>query len=317
MNYSINKQTEKLVNRLIQKKEELNLEVFEGPMNSKIIDAGVNTNGSIEAALIISEICMGGLGSIKIVPSNEFNTSFENISVYSSNPVLSCLGSQYAGWSLNHESFFSLGSGPARSLAQKEEIFSKINYSDKNTKTCLVLEVDKVPPIEIVEKVSSDCNVLAKNITFILTPTSSISGTIQVVSRVLEVAIHKIHELKFPLDTILYGFASAPIPPVASDFITGMGRTNDAIIYGGKVSLMIDAEEQKIIKLSKELPSSSSKDYGKPFKKIFLDYEKDFYKIDGTLFSPARIILNSKQTGKVYSNGKTDTKLIESSFSSI
>ena len=44
MNYSINKQTEKLVNRLIQKKEELNLEVFEGPMNSKIIDAGVNTN---------------------------------------------------------------------------------------------------------------------------------------------------------------------------------------------------------------------------------------------------------------------------------
>ena len=105
MNYSINKQTEKLVNRLIQKKEELNLEVFEGPMNSKIIDAGVNTNGSIEAALIISEICMGGLGSVNIVPSNEFKTSFEKISVYSSQPVVSCLGSQYAGWSLNHENF--------------------------------------------------------------------------------------------------------------------------------------------------------------------------------------------------------------------
>ena len=120
-------------------------------MNSKIIDAGVNTNGNIEAALIISEICMGGLGSIKIVPSNEFNTSLENISVYSSNPVLSCLGSQYAGWSLNHESFFHRF-GPARSLAQKEEIFSKINYSDKNTKTCLVLEVDKAPPIELLRR---------------------------------------------------------------------------------------------------------------------------------------------------------------------
>ena len=317
MNYSINKQTEKLVDKLIQKKEAFNLEVFEGPMNSIIIDAGVNTNGSIEAALIISEICMGGLGSVNIVPSNEFKTSFEKISVYSSQPVVSCLGSQYAGWSLNHENFFSLGSGPARSLAQKEEIFSKINYSDKNSKTCLVLEVDKVPPIEIVKKVSSDCNVSAKNITFILTPTTSICGTIQVVSRVLEVAIHKVHELKFPLDTILYGLASAPIPPVASDFITGMGRTNDAIIYGGKVSLMIDADEAKIIKLSKELPSSNSKDYGKPFKKIFLDYEKDFYKIDGTLFSPASITLNSKQTGKIYSTGKTDSKLIESSFSSI
>ena len=317
MNYSINKQTEILVETLLQKKDVFNLKVYEGPMNSKIIDAGVMTNGSIQAALIISEICMGGLGFVNILPSNEYNTSFEKISVHSSNPVLSCLGSQYAGWSLNHDSFFSLGSGPARALAQKEEIFSKINYSDKNSKTCLVLEVNKEPPIEIVKKVSSDCNVLPKNLTFILTPTTSICGTIQVVSRVLEVAIHKIHELQFPLDTILYGFASAPIPPVASDFITGMGRTNDAIIYGGNVSLMIDADDEKILKLSEELPSSNSKDYGKPFKKIFLDYEKDFYRIDGTLFSPARVLLNSKKTGKVFTNGNTNHELIESSFSSI
>ncbi|MFL2660782.1 MAG: methenyltetrahydromethanopterin cyclohydrolase [Alphaproteobacteria bacterium] len=317
MNYSINKQTETLVKKLIKKKDALNIDVFEGPMNSIIIDAGVKTNGSIEAALIISEICMGGLGFVNILPSNQFSTSFQKISVHSSKPVLSCLGSQYAGWSLNHNSFFSLGSGPARALAQKEEIFSKINYSDKNSKTCLVLEVDKTPPEEIVKKVASDCDVLPNDLTFILTPTTSICGTIQVVSRVLEVAIHKIHELEFPLNTIISGSASAPIPPVASDFITGMGRTNDAIIYGGDVSLMVDADDKKIIKLSKELPSINSKDYGKPFKKIFLDYEKDFYKIDGNLFSPARVLLNSKQTGKVYSSGDTNHELIESSFSSI
>ena len=54
MNYSINKQTETLVKKLIKKKDALNIDVFEGPMNSIIIDAGVKTNGSIEAALIIS-----------------------------------------------------------------------------------------------------------------------------------------------------------------------------------------------------------------------------------------------------------------------
>ena len=43
------------------------------------------------------------------------------ISVHSSKPVLACLGSQYAGWSLSHDNFFSLGSGPVRSIVQKEE----------------------------------------------------------------------------------------------------------------------------------------------------------------------------------------------------
>ena len=191
-----------------------------------------------------------------------------------------------------------------------------MKYKDKSSSTCIVLEVNKIPPEEIVKKVSNDCKVSTEKITFILTPTTSICGTIQVVSRVLEVAIHKIHELSFPLDRILYGFATAPIPPVANDFISGMGRTNDAIIYGGKVSLFIDGDENQIIKLSKELPSFNSKDYGKPFKQIFLDYKKDFYKIDGTLFSPAQVLLNSKESGKSYLTGDVNFDLVETSFTS-
>ena len=140
--------------------------------------------------------------------------------------------------SLNCENFFSLGSGPARSLALKEEIFLKLNYKDKSSSTSIVLEVDKIPPEEIVNKISADCGVKSTSITFILTPTTSICGTIQVVSRVLEVAIHKIHELKFPLKRIIHGLATAPIP-LANDLISGMGRTNDAIIYGGIVNYML------------------------------------------------------------------------------
>ena len=50
--------------------------------------------------------------------------------------------------------FFSLGSGPVRSIVQKEEIFKELNYKDKSTKTSVVLEVDKFPPEEVVKKVS-------------------------------------------------------------------------------------------------------------------------------------------------------------------
>ena len=77
-----------------------------------------------------------------------------------------------------------------------------------------------------------------------------------------------------------------------------MGRTNDSIIYGGVVQLLIDGDEDDLIALARELPSSSSRDYGKPFKEIFKDNNNDFYKIDGSLFSPAKVIVNSKLTGK-------------------
>ena len=314
MKYSINKESNILLNNLIEKSEALGIELINGPLGSNIVDAGINSTGSIEAGIKISEICLGALGSVSISPSTDLNSSFSNISIHASNPALACLGSQYAGWSLNYKDFFALGSGPARSLAQKEEIFSELKYKDKYSSTCIILEVDKLPPEQIVKKISSDCNIKTEQITFILTPTTSICGTIQVVSRVLEVAIHKIHELKFPIDNILYGYATAPIPPIARDFISGMGRTNDAIIYGGKVNLCIDGDEKDIIELTKQLPSKNSADYGKPFKQIFLDCEKDFYKIDGSLFSPATVLINSKQTGKSYLSGEVNIDLIERSF---
>ena len=135
-----------------------------------------------------------------------------------------------------------------------------------------------------------------------MTPTTSICGNIQVVSRVLEVAIHKIHELNYPLEKVLYGIASAPLPPVASDFISGMGRTNDAIIYGGRVYLCIDDNDEEIKTLAKNLPS--------------FNYEKDFYKIDGSLFSPATVLLNSKKSGKSYLSGEVSLDLVEQSFKS-
>ena len=314
-NFSVNKYSNLLVEDLIKHKEKLNLEVSHGPLNSTIIDAGINIAGSIEAGLKISEICLGGLGEVSILPSSKINVSSYLISVHSSKPVLACLGSQYAGWSLSHESFFSLGSGPVRSIVQKEEIFKKLNYKDKSTKTSVVLEVDKFPPEEVVKKVSEDSNVQPKNLTFIITPTTSISGNIQVIARVLEVAIHKIHELRFPLERVIHGIGYAPLPPIAKDFITGMGRTNDAIIYGGVVQLVIDGPEDELIELSKSLPSSSSSDYGKPFKEIFKKYNHDFYKIDGSLFSPALIILNSLISGKTYMGGEINEKLITRSFS--
>ena len=156
MNYSINKNANRLLDLIIEEKDRLNLLLESGPMGCKIIDAGINISGSIEAGIKISEICLGGLGTVNITPNQNTNFTNWDVSVYASHPVLACLGSQYAGWSLNHEKFFSLGSGPVRSIAQKEKIFSALGYKDYDDRTCVILEVDVFPPKEIVQKIAKE-----------------------------------------------------------------------------------------------------------------------------------------------------------------
>ena len=165
MNISINQISSKLVKNLLNNADKLNLEVKEGALNCTIIDAGINTSGSIEAGLLISEICLGGLGKVTITPSSFFDDStMMQISVHSSHPVIACLGSQYAGWSLSSDGFFSLGSGPVRSIAQKEEIFNILKYTDAYEKTVTILEVDKEPPKEIRQALDEDTYIENKSL---------------------------------------------------------------------------------------------------------------------------------------------------------
>ena len=317
-NISINKQVKPLVEHLIESHEKLNLSITESSGGAKIIDAGIKTTGCLEAGRIITEICMGGLGTVSLSMTNNTPNWPLSIHVHSTDPVLSCLGSQYAGWSLsfvqNDDNFSALGSGPCRALAGKEEIFEDIGYEDKFFSTVVVLEVDQNPPQEIIDKIVDDCGISEKNLTVILTPTRSLCGTTQVVGRVLEVGLHKVHELGFPIDKVVDGFGSAPLPPPAPDFLIGMGRTNDAILYGGLVHLYVDTPDDDAEELAKRLPSSTSSDYGRPFSEVFKEYKYDFYKIDKMLFSPAKVIVSSLKTGKSFTGGKIDLSLMDNSF---
>jgi len=317
-NISINKLVKPLVEKLLDLAEQLNLGVDTTNGGAKIVDAGIKHNGCLESGRIITEICMGGLGRVSLTMSNNLPKWPLTINVYSTNPVLSCLASQYAGWNLSfvkeEDNFNALGSGPCRALAQKEELFKDLNYSDKFFSTVVIMEVDRKPPQEIIDKIINDCNISEKNLTIILTPTRSLSGCVQVVGRVLEVGMHKLHEIGFPLNKVVDGFGSAPVPPPAPDFLIGMGRTNDAILYGGSIHLYVDVENDEALELAKRLPSLTSSDYGKPFAEIFKEYKYDFYKIDKLLFSPAKVIVTTIKTGATYTEGSLNLDLIDKSF---
>lgn len=311
---SINTLAEPLVKSLKDNAGSLRIGVEKLGSGCTIIDAGIRYPGGLEAGRLIAEICMGGLGHVSLNSASTFPHWPLMVDVRSSNPVLACLGSQYAGWSLAHEKYFSLGSGPGRALAGREELFKELDYRDSHETACLVLETDKTPPAEVIEKVSRDTGVAPENLTFILTPTRSLAGTVQIVARVLEVAMHKIHTLHFPLDHVIDGMASAPLPPPSPDFITGMGRTNDAILFGGHAHLYVLGNDVAAAELAKELPSSASRDYGQPFSEVFRRVDKDFYKIDPLLFSPAAVTVTALESGNSFHAGKLDPALIDQSF---
>lgn len=311
---SVNKYSECIIDDLIINNEKYSIIVEKDKSGAWIVDCGMKCPGSIEAGLKVSELCMGGLGNVSLNYSSFSEKIIWNISVFSSHPVVACLASQYAGWNLKHGNFFSLGSGPARALAQREDIFKKLNYTDQGKKTAIVLEVNAQPPEEIIKKIFNDCKVDPGSLYIFLTPTTSIVGNIQVCSRVLEVGLHKAHEIGFPINKIIHGYASTPLPPLSNDTLNGMGRTNDSIIYGGIVDLTVEMSDAEILENVKKIPSQSAKDYGEPFKNILKKYNGDFYKIDPSLFSPSQVKISSMITGNSFFSGNINKELVQKSF---
>ena len=314
---SVNGLARPLVERLRADADALALNVMRDAGGACIVDAGIEARGSVAAGLLIGEICMGGLGRVGL-RSGGLDAWPTWIEVRSSQPVLACLASQYAGWSLaaskeetGGKKFFSLGSGPARALAGKEALFAELGYRDRADAGVLVLEVDRAPPKVVIDKLLRDCALQAESLTLILTPTTSLAGTTQVVARVLEVALHKAHELGYALGNIVEGTASAPLPAPSPDGVIAMGRTNDAILYGGRVHLTVRGDDAAARQLAHQLPSRNSRDYGRSFADIFKEVEYDFYKIDGALFAPAEVWVSNLDSGNTWHAGALNMPLLQ------
>ncbi|CDY74296.1 N(5),N(10)-methenyltetrahydromethanopterin cyclohydrolase [Caballeronia glathei] len=319
----MNALSERLVARLVESAARLSVDISRTADGTVIADAGVAAPGGVEAGLLIARICMGGLGRVARRMSGDADPLWPTlIEVHTSNPVLACLGSQYAGWSLSAtkeqtggKKFFSLGSGPARALAAKEPLFGELGYRDRHDSGALVMEVDRLPPQVVIDKVVRDCGLAPERLTIAVTPTHSVAGTVQVVARVVEVALHKTHVLGVDLHEIVEGSGTAPLPPPAPDGIQAMGRTNDAILYGGRVHLTVKHDEVAR-RLAAELPSSNARDYGRPFADIFTSFNYDFYQIDPALFAPAEVWVSSLESGATWHGGRVDGALLQAQWGS-
>lgn len=310
----LNDNAQRIIDGMIGDAERLRIAVSTGPLGECLIDAGAKAAGGVEAGLRMAEAAMGGLGSISVCMDRGSPKWPFTIEVRSSQPVLACLGSQYAGWNLSSQGYFAMGSGPARALARVEPLFETLSYRDTASSAVLILETAEPPPQAIVEKVGRATGLAPEKLTFLYAPTQSLAGGVQIVARALEVALHKTNDLKFPLGNVVDGIGTAPIPAPHPDFLTAMGRTNDAIIYGGSVQLFVKGSAKDASELAEQLPSRASRDHGHPFAEIFKRFKGDFYAIDPLLFSPAEVIVTAIETGDTFRAGERDLQMLERSL---
>jgi len=313
---SVNANASRIVDDIVARSADLRCAVTLGEAGERLIDCGASVSGGLELGRLLGEICMGGLGTVAMTSSSGLERWPLGVVVHSSNPVIACLASQYAGWTIKDDpsGFFALGSGPARALSRVEELFGELGYADNHHRATLVIEGDAPPPTAVAVSVAEACGVLPSNLTILYAPTWSLAGTLQIAARVLEVSLHKAHELHFPLSDIIDGYGVAALAPPVPDFVKAMGRTNDAIIFAGRIQLFVRGSDDAARKLAEQLPSGTSSAYGKPFAEIFADVEGDFYKIDPMLFSPAVVTVSNLDTGQSFHAGKSAPELVDASF---
>jgi methenyltetrahydromethanopterin cyclohydrolase len=282
---------------------------------ARVIDAGVETDGGYGAGLAMAEICMGGLGDIAHTTTRIGGQTWPGVLVSTDHPAESCMASQYAGWSISVDKFFAMGSGPLRAHARVEkELFNKLGYQEETTHGVLVLEGRALPTEAVAAWVAEKASLKPAQLTFIIAPTASLAGGVQISARVLETGLHKMETIGFDVRRVVSGYGTAPIAPVAKNDLRAIGRTNDCILYGGQARFTIRAGNDELAELASKVPATASRDYGTPFYEIFQRYEGDFYRIDPLLFSPAEVWLTSTETGRTFHGGHLNPEVLEASL---
>jgi methenyltetrahydromethanopterin cyclohydrolase len=314
MNLELNDLASQLVEDVSENPQDFRVSSEELSGGGLLLDFGVESEGGLEAGAMLASICLAGLADVSTAPGAIGELAWPHVAVQTDYPVAACLFSQYAGWQLNVGKFFAMGSGPMRAVFAKEPLFDKLWYREEAEQVVGCLETAKLPGPDVFEHIAEHTSVDPTDVILLVAPTSSMAGNYQVLARSVETALHKLYELGFDVNRVRSAYGTAPLAPVARNDLEGIGRTNDAILYGGRVTLWVNGDDESLAEVLPRVPSRSSPAYGRPFLEIFEAAGRDFYKIDPLLFSPAEVVIHNIDTGRVHLSGSVAPQILRQSF---
>jgi methenyltetrahydromethanopterin cyclohydrolase len=322
---NLNNSALSLVKKLCSEADKYGVTFEQSESGATLVDAGINAEGGFLAGELVTEICLAGYGKATISPIQYGDIVLPSVFVQTDHPALSLLGSQFAGWQIKGEGYSAIASGPARALALKpKDLYVKLNHKEESDIAVIVLETEKAPPEAVIQQIALKCNVLPKNLFIVMFSTTSLTGATQVSGRIVETGLHKLERLELDPLIVKHAWGYAPIVPVHPNSGEAMGRSNDAILYGGVTNYTVNFEDEKRLEeIVRQAPSSAS-ELLKEAKRLaqknprFLDIFKeagfDFYKIDTNIFAPAIVAITNNLTGKTFRAGNLDIEVMKNSL---
>lgn len=311
----LNERAWRLVEEAIERAEALGVRASVLEDGGRVVDFGVEAPGGLEAGRRLAEICMGGLGDVRLTHVDLDGWWIPAVQVATDHPALACMAAQYAGWQVSVGDYFAMGSGPGRAAIRAEtELYDALDYEEDPDHAVLVLEGAELPGPEVAAAVAGRAGVDVSRLALVVAPTASLAAGVQVCARSVETGMHKMVEEGYDVRRVASGFGTAPLAPVAGDDLEAMGRTNDCVLYGGRVHYTVDDGDDALEELAATLPSRNSPDHGRPFVEIFESYDRDFYEIDPALFSPAEVWITSARSGRTFHAGGLEVEVLRRSL---
>ncbi|WP_255167565.1 methenyltetrahydromethanopterin cyclohydrolase [Natrononativus amylolyticus] len=306
---SLNRMAIELVDEALEYAEELNVGAYELENEATVLDFGLEFDGGIEAGLLLTEIQTAGLATPGRDLAEIGGAPIPHVELSTDQPALALLCSQKASWELATEDFEGLGSGPARALVAEETEFRTVGYTDAFDLTALAVETDREPTAAAAAQVADLAEVEPTGVFLLAFPTASVAGSVTNAARVAELATFRLTELGYDPLNIVSATGRAPVAPVAASEEAAIGRTNDAVAYGGTAHLVVREEFDAF----ESVPSTAADEHGRPLASVFDDLEWNFEEVPADLFGPAKVTIDVLG-GPTYVYGETSEDVLVESF---
>jgi len=305
---SLNKQSQAILNTLIQNAESLQVKVHKLSNGTRVVDAGVNVPGSLRAGLLISRVALGGLGEVTMTEEEYDGLNLPTVHVMVDQPALSLFCCQYPVPTIPLGAYKGIWSGPGKiHLRQPKQVFNLIDYSEPSKVAVFLVQSDQLPDSKVTSSLAKLCRVEPSQLSLVVVPTQSVAGAVQVAARVLEDPLGRaVKVLHYPLNRIKAMVGSAPLSPVYAGIWRKPGlTTDDMLFYASRITFFIEARPSDDLQnLAMNLTSAVLPRFGMSFYEMLKEVDFVFERLDSPSYASASITIYDMTSGRLYQAGR-------------
>lgn len=302
-----------LVNGLEQDACVLGLDVSFLGNDSRIIDCGVNTRGSVEAGRRITEISHGGMASARIEMVNVAGHMLPKLWVDSWLPKLSAYGLQVSVPLSEIDPAIRI-SGPILARFAHNRLHARRKDLLAAAWGIAVVESETLPTVEVAEALAELSGLPADHLLLLVVPTTSVAGVTQVAGRINESVVFTMEEsLGIDCSCVSQILGSVPIALSSSIGASSIVTPDDFIHYMGRICLTVDCSlDVDLANLASQLTFRSTPIYGTLFSELLASAGGVFEAIPGLidLNKVAQVTVIDQRSGAAFSAGECDESIL-------